>query len=178
MQKPHIHKEEHKSGTFKQRHAFILTWRKPFKEKALISFRLLPTPTFPHSAPLFASTFVVLHLFKDNTNGNTLRFIKPSRYVIVSSSYEEYLSITEAPRRAMNVVLRCCQMQNPQGLGVRIKAFEEVKTDEKLYSFIGSHLLSGHWILEFYISMPTSRDNGLRHCWAYSTFLFLKKARH
>lgn len=39
----------------------------------------------------------------------------------------------------MNVVLHCCQMQNPQGgLGVRIKAFEEVKTDEKLYIFIRS----------------------------------------
>lgn len=94
-----------------------------------------------------------------------LRFIKSSCYAIVNSGYEEFLSITKAPQRAMNVVLHCCQMQNPQGgLGVRIKAFEEVKTDEKLYIFIRSHLLSGHRILKFYVSMPISQDNGLRHC--------------
>lgn len=84
-----------------------------------------------------------------------LRFIKSSRYVIVNSGYEEFLSITKAPRRAMNVVLRCCQMQNPPGmLRVRIKACEEVKTDEKLFIFIRSHLLSGHRILKF--NVPVS----------------------
>lgn len=78
---------------------------------------------------------------------NMLRFIKSSRYVIVNSGYEEFLSMAKAPQRAMKVVLHCCQMQNPQGgLGVRIKAFEEVKTDEKLYIFIRSHLPSGHRI--------------------------------
>lgn len=91
-----------------------------------------------------------------------LRFIKSSCYVIVNSGYEEFLSITKAPQRAMNVVLHCCQMQNPQGgLGVRIKAFEEVKTDEKLYIFIRSHLLSGHRILKFYVSMPMSQDSSM-----------------
>lgn len=122
---------------------------------------LLP---FPHPPP-FASTSLVLYLFKDNTNRNMLRFIKSSCYAIVNSGYEEFLSITKAPQRAMNVVLHCCQMQNPQGgLGVRIKAFQEVKSDEKLYIFIRSHLLSGHRILKFYVSMPMPKDNVLTHC--------------
>lgn len=96
---------------------------------------------------------------------NMLKFIKSSCYVIVNSGYEEFLSMAKAPRRAMNVVLHCCQMQNPQGgLEVRIKAFEEVKTDEKLYIFIRSHSPSGHRILKFYVSMPVSQDNGLKHC--------------
>lgn len=73
-----------------------------------------------------------------------LRFIKSSCYVIVNSGYEEFLSIAKPPQRAMNVVLHCCQMQIPQGRSrVRIKAFEEVKTDEKLCIFIRSNLLSG-----------------------------------
>lgn len=102
-----------------------------------------------------------------------LRFIKSSCYAIVNSGYEEFLSITKAPQRAMNVVLHCCQMQNPQGgQGVRIKASEEVKTDEKLYIFIRSYLLSEHRILKFCVSMPMPQDNGLTHCWAYSTFIF------
>jgi len=94
-----------------------------------------------------------------------LGFIKSSCYAIVNSGYEEFLSIAKAPQRAMNVILQCCQMQNPQGgLAVRIKAFEEVKTDEKLYIFITSHLLSGHRILKIYVPMTMSQDNGLRHC--------------
>lgn len=104
-----------------------------------------------------------------------LRFIKSSCYAIVNSGYEEFLSITKAPQRAMNVVLHCCQMQNPQGgLGVRIKAFEEVKTDEKLYIFIRSHLLSGHRILKFYVSMPMPPDNDLRHTVEHTQYLVLK----
>lgn len=71
-------------------------------------------------------------------------------------------------------------MENPQGRsGVRIKAFEEVKTDEKLCIFIRSNLLSGQWILKFYVSMPMSQDNGLvEKLLSILNIYFLKQIQH
>lgn len=54
--------------------------------------------------------------------GKNVKFIKPSHNVIVSAGYKEFPSIIRTPERAMNVALHLCQVLDPRGRGMKIKA--------------------------------------------------------